>query len=559
MKKILALLLALALTLSAASALAAEQAPYVDYAFAETTQGWLMGYHQDTTYIFKGIQYGTAERFMPAKMVEPWTGVKAALIYGTTSPNSSTSVSISSFVDNMDSDMVQNEDCLYLNVWTQALDATAKKPVVFFLHGGGLSSGASNELACYDGKNISEYGDMVYVDINHRLNILGYLDLSAYGEEYKYSGNNGLADTVLALQWVHDNIAYFGGDPDNVTIVGQSGGGSKVNALLGTPAAKGLFHKAMQCSGGANGTGTLQEDARVTAAAVVESCKTIYGLTSDEEAIAKMKTITMDELYAVAAAADHVSYDHVIDGDYYPEKTYDAETGKWCDLAKDIPIIISNTFGELQGADGTLVMPMLINMAGASFDPANPDAFLANVYKPNMTEENMLELVTAKYGDSTPAILEQFHYGYPCRDTVDVLSVNRARADSTRYALNKYNQGGAPVYQCVFSYEYPIMGGIQNYHTGGDLPFWFYNLSTRPYMVQGDEENAYKVAKAAASALVAFAYTGDPSTEELPWSAFTAENGESMNFDDVSQVISYPDAKMFELMIEAVGPVRSWF
>ena len=543
------------MTVSAGEADAAEEeSQFTTYAYAETEYGWLMGYQEDSTYTFKGIKYGEAERFMQATEPESWTGIKGALAYGETCPNTSNSVSVSAFVDPLGEDMVPNEDCLYLNVWTQSLDKESKKPVIFFLHGGGLASGASNELASYDGKAISEYGDVVFVSINHRLNVFGYMDLSAYGDEYKYSGNNGLSDIVLALEWVRDNIANFGGDPDNVTIMGQSGGCSKVAALMGTPAAQGLFNKAVQISGFGSDTGAPAEERQAEAAVIVDKCKEIYGLTDDAEAIEMLKTVNVDTLYEIVDAAGGFSANHSIDGDYYPEKTYDSETGTWCEMAKDIPLIVSSTFCELGGTGGKLVLNMVINMVGEGFDPENPDAFLADVYKPNMTEESMLAAVQATYGENTDKILELFSYGYPCRDSIDVLSLYD-RTPDVQECQAKARQGGAAVYNCMVAYELPLMGGNLSSHTG-DLAFWFHNLDTRQFEINGDEETARRVEDEMTSALVNFAYTGDPSSDLVSWTVFTEEVGETMVFDDESQVINYPDLELQEV-IKAATPDSS--
>ena len=532
----------------------AEKTPYTTYAFAETENGWLMGSQQDNTYIFLGIKFGVADRFMPAQKPEAWVGVKGALAYGTTSPNgssSTSSVSVSTFVNPMGQDMVQNEDCLYLNVWTQTLDKEAKKPVIFFLHGGGLSGGASNELNLYEGKNISEYGDVVYVNLNHRLNALGYLDLSAYGEQYENSGNNGLADTVLALEWVRDNIAYFGGDPENVTIVGQSGGGSKVEALMGTPAAQGLFQRAFQVSGGPSGTGVPQADRQAATAQLFENIKANTGMTTDEEVLAFISTCNMDTLYETISAAGGYNYNHTI-GDYFPEKTYDPASGTWCEMARDIPLIVSGTFGEVGGKDGKLVLNMAIDGAGASFDPEDPDAFLADVFKPNMTEEYMVQRVMEGYTDNQEQIMELFHRGFPCRDTIDVLSLND-RTSAIVACQDKAKQGGAPVYNAIVAYELPLMGGDQMSHTT-DLIFWFHNTTQNPYLVAGDLEGAGYVQDCMASALVNFARTGDPSSDLVAWAPFTAENGETMVFDKESQVINYPDYELLQLIKESTAP-----
>ncbi|MBR5099816.1 MAG: carboxylesterase/lipase family protein, partial [Bacteroidales bacterium] len=219
-------------------------------ALVETTYGTLCGYIEDGIYTFKGITYAKAERFMPPEDPDSWEGVQTALYYGNQcnqSPRVTWQDDCEAFLYQWD-DGVQSEDCLNLNVWTKGINDGKKRPVMVWLHGGGYAMGASSELPFYDGTNLAKK-DVVLVSINHRLNFLGYFDLSDFGEKYKYSGVAGVMDMVKALEWVNKNIEAFGGDPDNVTIFGQSGGGGKVNILLGTPSAKGLFHRGIIESG----------------------------------------------------------------------------------------------------------------------------------------------------------------------------------------------------------------------------------------------------------------------------------------------------------------------
>ena len=223
----------------------------LDYGQAEvqTQAGMLRGVISDGTYVFRGIPYAQAERFHMPRPVQPWEGVREAIVYGNACPEIYTCIPHDQYtVPHYFT--VQSEDCQYLNVWTQHLDKTAKKPVMVWFHGGGMMTGSGVEHYAYDGEELSKYGDVVVVTLNHRLNVLGFLDLSAYGEEYRYSGNAGIADLVAALQWIRDNIDGFGGDPDNVMIFGQSGGGSKVVSMLQSPKAAGLFHRACLQSGG---------------------------------------------------------------------------------------------------------------------------------------------------------------------------------------------------------------------------------------------------------------------------------------------------------------------
>ena len=276
----------------------AGQFQYDSLPVVETKAGKLRGYQWEGTYIFKGIRYARAKRFQLPEEAEPWEGVREAASYGFVCPMLTR--------DNPQGELLvphrywpQDEDCLSLNIWSQSLDRSAKKPVLFWIHGGAFSMGSSIEQKAYNGENMSKYGDVVVVTVNHRLNILGYFDMSPYGEKYAGSANAGQADLVAALLWVRDNIEAFGGDPGNVTIFGQSGGGMKVSGLMQTPEADGLFHKGMIMSGVAGdilpySTG----DSRPLIRAMLEE----LGLTEDEAG--RLETIPYHDL---AAAYNRVS------------------------------------------------------------------------------------------------------------------------------------------------------------------------------------------------------------------------------------------------------------
>ena len=245
----------------------------------QTKAGKIRGFKMNSTYTFHGIKYADADRFQMPREVKPWKGIKNALAYGYVCPmlmqdHPLMEVMIPHRYWPMD------ENCQYLNIWTQSLDPEAKKPVMVWLHGGGFFAGSSIEQVAYEGDHLSEYGDVVVVSLNHRLNILGYLDLSAYGEKYYNSANVGNADMVAALHWIQDNIAGFGGDPGNVTLFGQSGGGMKVYSLMNTPAAEGLFHKGIIQSG------VIEEgkkEAEDDGTAIVEALLTELKLESVED------------------------------------------------------------------------------------------------------------------------------------------------------------------------------------------------------------------------------------------------------------------------------------
>src|SRR5215475_8178241 len=219
----------------------------------ETASGRVVGTTSDGVHVFKGIPYGAstmgANRFMPPRKPEPWAGVREAVTYAGRSPQAPAAqqrpelATVWGPVDTLP----VGEDCLTLHVWTPGLD-NARRPVMVWLHGGAFSYGSANSPR-YDSTRLARRNDVVVVAVNHRLNIYGHLDLSAYGERFASSGNAGVLDLVLALEWVRTHAARFGGDPGNVTIFGQSGGGGKVSALLAMPQAKGLFHKGIVQSG----------------------------------------------------------------------------------------------------------------------------------------------------------------------------------------------------------------------------------------------------------------------------------------------------------------------
>jgi para-nitrobenzyl esterase len=198
-------------------------------AVVKTGSGALQGYAHHGIFTYKGVPYAHATRFLPPSKVEPWTGVRTTLTYGNIAPQRSGGMSFGDASIFMSQNLwPQSDDCQVLNVWTPSINDGKKRPVMVWLHGGGFEGGSSNAENAFDGENLSRTGDVVVVSVNHRLNVVGFLDLSAYGEKYKYSGNLGMLDLVASLQWIKENISQFGGDPGNVTLFGQSGGGAKI-------------------------------------------------------------------------------------------------------------------------------------------------------------------------------------------------------------------------------------------------------------------------------------------------------------------------------------------
>ena len=321
-------------------------------ALVETCYGTLCGYIEDGVYTFKGVQYARADRFMPPQDPEPWEGVQTALYYGHQchqAPRFTWEDDCEAFLYQWD-DGVQSDDCQYLNVWTKGINDGKKRPVMVWLHGGGYAMGASSELPFYDGANLARK-DVVLVSINHRLNLLGFMDLSDFGEKYKYSGVAGVMDMVKALEWVHKNIEAFGGDPDNVTIFGQSGGGGKVNILMGTPSAKGLFNKGIIESGSMLSLAQPEEAREM-------GRRTVAKLGLNAGTVDQIQSLPYDKVLAAATEAivekfpDNIFYrlygagmwfSPVLDGEILP---YPLDDPRVAEISKGLPTIIGCNFAE---------------------------------------------------------------------------------------------------------------------------------------------------------------------------------------------------------------------
>lgn len=504
---------------------------------AETEAGKVSGYIDNGVYIYKGIPYATAERFMPPVPVEKWEGVRSSRAYGPTCPQAERAGWRSdeiAFAFDWD-DGYPGEDCLRVNIWTKGLDKQQKRPVMVWLHGGGYSAGSGQELPGYDGANLARKGDVVVVTLNHRLNVLGFLDLSAYGEKYAQSGNAGLLDLVAALKWVHNNIANFGGDPDNVTIFGQSGGGGKVSTLLATPAAKGLFHKAIVQSGSMLRTMESSYSRRIGAATVE-----ILGLKSHN--IDQIKEVPYKELLAagekaVAQVKKEVEKDGVhtfifgwaptVDGVVLP-----AQPEASIELSKDIPMMIGTTLHE----------------------------FCPSTYVPafrNATMEQVKKILQDTFGKRTDEFIDLFKKTYPGCQPKDLLDVDRIfRPNAIEQGNWKSVAQGAPVYMYQFAWESPALDGILRSTHCMEIPFVFDNIARSAAMTGGGKD-AQALADKMSSAWIQFAKTGNPNVAGLPeWTPYTKENGALMIFNNTCELKSNPDTQLMQFVAEF--PVRGF-
>jgi len=489
--------------------------------------GKLRGFKDGKTYTFLGVPYAQADRFELPKPIEPWDGVKKAQAWGPVCPIPPMNAPGGDEFVFPHRYWIENEHCQVLNIWTQGLTAAAKKPVMVWMHGGGFTNGSSMEAYAYDVKNLSEFGDVVVVSLNHRLNILGTLDLSAFGSEFANSRYTGTADLVAALQWVHDNIEAFGGDPGNVTIFGQSGGGSKVVRMMHMPVAKGLFHKVVAQSGGnltyrdSDPGANIKTQQKIAAA-------TLKNLNLESSQIDQLKKVAYRELIAAGNAAlqsvakeqgrQNLSWDVIADDQYVMRE--------FCDWAAPIPLIAGTVFSEfysnLSKGDGR---------------------------KNEWSQKEIDEYLAAEYGDKKADITAEFKKAFPRKKVQDVLyfaSTNRTAVKQT--LARKLEHGRTPVWNYLFAYEYPVNGGVTAFHCS-ELAFVFHNLN-EPHcrVATGGAPSGLALQDKVSQAWINFARTGNPNQPGLEWKPFSVAEPQTMVFDSVSESYALRDDKLVSIM-----------
>ncbi len=502
----------------------AADSPNLNPAIVQVKSGKLRGFRDGKTTTYLGIPYAEAGRFEMPKPVKPWDGIRNAQAWGPVSPipvQDKTGADEFVFPHRY---WLENEACQVLNIWTQNASASVKKPVMFWMHGGGFTNGSSMESYAYDGKNLSEFGDVVVVSVNHRLNIIGTLDLSAYGAQYENSRNTGMADLVAALQWVQENISQFGGDPDNVTIFGQSGGGSKVTRLMHMPVAKGLFHKGIAQSGGGLNYRTVEPATAIQRQQAIAAA-TLAKLGLDGSQIDKLKKVPYKDLIIAGTAATRElaaqegggrgGWDVIADDKYVMREL--------CDWADTIPLMAGTVFSEMQG---TLVR--------------------GDGRKNEWSQAEIEESLTRSYGDKKAQVAAEFRKMFPRKKLQDVLYfANGSRPGVKQMLAWKLEKSKTPVWNYLFAWEYPVNGGITSFHCS-EIAFAFHNVE-EPHikLATGGGPVALALQDKVAGAWVSFAKTGNPGTGFKPWT--TAEPN-TMVFDTVSECRPLRDDQLNTLM-----------
>jgi para-nitrobenzyl esterase len=502
-------------------------------AVANTQYGNVRGFISGDVFTFKGIPYGQntsgENRWLPAKPPVPWKDEYPALIYGGNCPQSLHNWTglEQTFIQDWD-DGYQSEDMLKLNIWTPSL--TGKRPVMFYIHGGGFEFGSAYELPSHEGAQMARHHDVVQVSLNHRLNALGFLDVSEIGgPEFADSANLGLTDLVVALRWVLDNIANFGGDPDRVMIYGQSGGGYKVAYLMGLPSAKGLFHRAIIQSGGGPPTPTIEQSRAIAKQMMVElglQPNDIAGLQKTEwpqlmaasrAAAAKFTLRTDPNMPAPPNARPSVLWGPTVDGRIV---TMNSLIDSSPEVSKDVPLIVGSVSEE------------------------------GNSMRSKPTEAEWLATLTRQFGQAKAAALVATMKKAHPEKSIRTLSYGvqglNWRNSVYRIVKLKHALKAAPVFAYYFTWQSPMLEDAGAWHTA-DLQFCFDNTK-RCEQGTGNTPEAQALAKKMATAWANFARTGNPSQPGLTWEPADPDRFQNMVWDNECRMVDDPDGEARKIL-----------
>lgn len=500
------------------------QFEYGENTIVDTDKGKVKGYAYNGLRIFKGIPYAKAKRFHAPEPVVAWEDVLDATSYGYVCPLLDLGKPGGELMV-PHRYWVMDEDCQNLNVWTPGCD-DGKRPVMVWLHGGGFEAGSAIEQVAYEGENMSRLGQVVVVSINHRLNVLGYCDLSDFGEEYADSGNAGTNDIVAALAWIHNNIAFFGGDPDNVTVFGQSGGGAKVTTLLQTPAADGLYAKGINMSGV---IGPVLADSRGSGKELATGMMEYLGIKSVKE-LETVPYVRLAESYKKTRDILRPQGKYV-GGSPHPNRFYAGEPleNGFREETAHIPLMVGSVFGEF-----------------GAFMPSKYD-------RSRMNREEGIQVVTGALGEeAVKELLPLFEKAYPDRNPVDMLLLDFIfRMPEISYISKRAASGGS-TWSYLFEQDFSIDGGHVAWHCS-DIPYFFHNTELVPNtQMPGVEELERQIFES----VMAFAHTGDPNNSSIPeWKNSTPDEEYTILFSGNTKVVTNHDHELIPLAAKYVGPL----
>ena len=499
-----------------------------DIAVVSTKYGKVRGYVDDGIYAFKGIPYAKAERFMPPQAPDKWDDVKQTTIFGPQALQGSSlnwgGQSDYNFGFQFPKEPQDEKNSFVLNVWSQGINDEKKRAVWVWIHGGGYANGSANQLLFFDGRALAQKGDIVVVTVNHRLNVLGYADLRGLGGKYSESVNLGQQDLVAALQWVRDNIENFGGDPNSVTIDGQSGGGGKVSALMAMPSAAGLFQRAIVQSGSIFNPGK-GEDSKAYGMAFAAA----LGATPQNPD--KLNQVTYQELVSAGQTASGIlraagssvrgGFSPTADGKYIVQTSIDTPA----DFSKNVTMLIGTNLNEFTYNNRVIITPQTIEQVKAT--------------------------LTRRYGaEKVDQYIALYKEAYPNDDQPQHILTfdSQFRGGAIKQAAGKSKQGGAPAYVYHFQWQSPVNDGSLGASHGMELPFMFNNIGMARTLTGGGKD-AYELADKISSAWINFVKTGNPNAKGLPkWEPYDSEKGATMIFDNSCKIVYNHDKKLMDFI-----------
>ncbi len=507
----------------------------------ETTAGKVQGAREGTIHVFKTIPYAAStagtNRFLPPQPCAPWSGIRTCTDFSGRAPQAGlrppTRPELENFSGAADPSP-ETEDCLTVNVWTPGCDNTAKRPVMVWFHGGAFAYGNANSPRTH-GHRLAARNDVVVVTVNQRLNIFGHLDLSATGDAFRLSGNAGTLDMVAALEWVRDNIAAFGGNPGNVTIFGESGGGAKVSTLLAMPSAKGLFHRAIIQSGAAVRLRTKQRALALTEC--VARHLRVSGAALQNVAVAQLLAAVDPAQKALGASPfplfDRYPFGPVVDGDVLPAHPFDPAASPVC---SDVPLII----GDMKNETASFLAPV------------------DRVWDRTLTEAELRQRVEAVAGPHAGRVIELYGQLYPGTNPAErLIAITTAcnfRIRSLALAQRRAALHQAPVWMYSFEWETPLFDGKLKAPHAMDVPFVFNTLDLTN--ATGGDADAQTLADTMSSVWAAFARNGRPDHLSIPaWPVYESDKRATLLLDKHCRIENDPRGEERRLWQDITGTV----